>query len=79
MRSTGFASDIERTEMLHFSLVVQMWRGLTATPVPAKALSSASCLSSCILQIKLHHDVLSQDLTVPTCWAVRTYWMPEAS
>ena len=31
----GFASDIERTEVLYTSLLVQMWQGLAATEVPA--------------------------------------------
>ena len=29
----GFASDIERTDILYTSVLVQMWRGLAATPV----------------------------------------------
>ncbi len=31
----GFASDIERTEILYTSLLVQMWHGLVAAPVPS--------------------------------------------
>ena len=31
----GFASDIERTEVLYTSLLVQMWQGLAAAEVPA--------------------------------------------
>jgi len=31
----GFASDIERTDVLYTSLLVQMWQGLAAAPVPA--------------------------------------------
>ena len=31
----GFASDIERTDVLYTSLLVQMWQGLAATEVPA--------------------------------------------
>jgi Protein of unknown function (DUF2786) len=31
----GFASDIERVEVLYTSLLVQMWQGLAATDVPA--------------------------------------------
>ena len=30
----GFASDIERTDVLYTSLLVQMWQGLAAAPVP---------------------------------------------
>lgn len=30
----GFASDIERTDVLYTSLLVQMWQGLTAAEVP---------------------------------------------
>ena len=31
----GFASDLERTDVLYTSLLVQMWQGLAAAPVPA--------------------------------------------
>ena len=31
----GFSSDIERTDVLYTSLLVQMWQGLAAAPVPA--------------------------------------------
>lgn len=31
----GFASDIERTDMLYTSLLVQMWQGLAAADVPS--------------------------------------------
>jgi hypothetical protein len=31
----GFASDIERTDVLYTSLLLQMWQGLAATDVPA--------------------------------------------
>jgi hypothetical protein len=30
----GFASDLERADVLYTSLLVQMWQGLAATPVP---------------------------------------------
>ena len=33
----GFASDIERTDVLYTSLLLQMWHGLAATQVPAGA------------------------------------------
>jgi hypothetical protein len=32
----GFASDIERTDILYTSVLIQMWRGLAAAPVPAQ-------------------------------------------
>jgi hypothetical protein len=32
----GFASDIERTDVLYTSVLVQMWHGLIATEVPAR-------------------------------------------
>jgi hypothetical protein len=35
----GFASDIERTDVLYTSVLVQMWHGLIATEVPARASS----------------------------------------
>jgi hypothetical protein len=31
----GFSSDLERTDVLYTSLLVQMWQGLAATQVPA--------------------------------------------
>lgn len=33
----GYASDIERADMLYTSVLVQMWHGLVAAPVPAAA------------------------------------------
>jgi Protein of unknown function (DUF2786) len=33
----GFASDIERTEILYTSLLVQMWQGLVAAPAPSSS------------------------------------------
>jgi hypothetical protein len=35
----GYASDIERTDLLYTSVLVQMWHGLIATEVPARASS----------------------------------------
>lgn len=32
----GYASDLERTDVLYTSLLVQMWHGLIATEVPAR-------------------------------------------
>jgi hypothetical protein len=31
----GYGSDIERTDLLYTSVLIQMWHGLTAAPVPA--------------------------------------------
>ena len=31
----GYSSDIERTDVLYTSLLIQMWQGLAAAPVPA--------------------------------------------
>jgi hypothetical protein len=33
----GYASDLERADLLYTSLLIQMWHGLAATPVPAQA------------------------------------------
>jgi hypothetical protein len=33
----GYASDIERTDMLYTSVLIQMWHGLIAADVPAQA------------------------------------------
>jgi hypothetical protein len=35
----GYASDIERTDVLYTSVLVQMWHGLIATEVPARVSS----------------------------------------
>ncbi len=35
----GFVSDIERSDILYTSVLVQMWRGLAAAPVPSRAYS----------------------------------------
>jgi Protein of unknown function (DUF2786) len=35
----GYASDLERTDVLYTSVLIQMWHGLTAAPVPARAAS----------------------------------------
>jgi Protein of unknown function (DUF2786) len=35
----GFASDIERTEILYTSVLVQMWQGLVAAQVPVSGRS----------------------------------------
>ncbi len=33
----GYASDIERADVLYTSVLIQMWHGLTAAEVPARA------------------------------------------
>jgi hypothetical protein len=33
----GFASDLERTDILYTSVLVQMWQGLAAAPVPMQS------------------------------------------
>jgi hypothetical protein len=35
----GYASDLERTDVLYTSLLIQMWHGLVAAPVPAQVAS----------------------------------------
>jgi hypothetical protein len=35
----GYASDIERTDLLYTSVLIQMWHGLVAAEVPARAAS----------------------------------------
>ena len=35
----GYASDIERTDVLYTSVLIQMWHGLAAAEVPARAAS----------------------------------------
>jgi Protein of unknown function (DUF2786) len=37
----GYASDLERTDLLYTSVLIQMWHGLVAAPVPARAASRA--------------------------------------
>ena len=45
----GFASDIERTDVLYTSLLVQMWQGLAAADVPAWARSPRAWRRSWLL------------------------------
>jgi Protein of unknown function (DUF2786) len=45
----GFASDIERADLLYTSLLVQMWHGLVATPVPARSASPRAWRRSWLL------------------------------
>ena len=35
----GYTSDIERADVLYTSLLIQMWQGLAATPVPGRVAS----------------------------------------
>jgi hypothetical protein len=37
----GYASDLERTDLLYTSVLIQMWHGLVAAPVPTRAPSRA--------------------------------------
>src|SRR5690348_4878991 len=45
----GFASDIERTDVLYTSLLIQMWQGLAATQPPAWAQSARAWRRSWLL------------------------------
>lgn len=45
----GYASDIERADMLYTSVLVQMWHGLTAADVPALAASGRAWRRSWLL------------------------------
>jgi hypothetical protein len=45
----GFASDIERTEILYTSLLVQMWQGLVAAQVPSSSRSPRAWRRSWLL------------------------------
>jgi uncharacterized protein DUF2786 len=45
----GFASDIERTDVLYTSLLIQMWQGLAATHPPAWAQSARAWRRSWLL------------------------------
>lgn len=45
----GFASDLERADVLYTSLLVQMWLGLAATPVPSWAASPRAWRRSWLL------------------------------
>jgi Protein of unknown function (DUF2786) len=51
----GFASDIERTDILYTSVLVQMWRALAAAPVPAQARMAAQ------LAARIHHRCRAPD------------------
>jgi len=45
----GYTSDIERTDVLYTSLLIQMWQGLAATPVPAQVQSARAWRRSWLL------------------------------
>ncbi|MBO0825801.1 MAG: DUF2786 domain-containing protein [Actinobacteria bacterium] len=45
----GYASDIERTDVLYTSLLVQMWHGLAAADVPATVASARAWRRSWLL------------------------------
>ena len=45
----GYASDLERADMLYTSVLIQMWHGLVAAPVPARARSSRAWRRSWLL------------------------------
>jgi len=45
----GFASDIERAEVLYTSVLVQMWQGLMSAEVPARARSTRAWRRSWLL------------------------------
>jgi hypothetical protein len=45
----GYASDLERADMLYTSVLIQMWHGLVAAPVPARAQSSRAWRRSWLL------------------------------
>jgi hypothetical protein len=45
----GYVSDLERTDLLYTSVLVQMWHALAATPVPARVSSVAAWRRSWLL------------------------------
>ena len=45
----GYTSDIERADVLYTSLLVQMWQGLAATPLPAQVQSARAWRRSWLL------------------------------
>jgi hypothetical protein len=45
----GYASDIERTDVLYTSVLIQMWHGLAAAPVPGWAASPRAWRRSWLL------------------------------
>jgi hypothetical protein len=70
----GFSSDIERAEVLFTSILVQMWRGLAATPVPAEVRSVRSWRRSWLLgfasavvaRVKTAEQHAADQATTPT-------------
>jgi hypothetical protein len=45
----GYSSDLERADLLYTSLLIQMWHGLAAAPVPAEARSVSAWRRSWLL------------------------------
>jgi hypothetical protein len=45
----GYASDLERTDVLYTSVLIQMWHGLVATQVPARAANARAWRRSWLL------------------------------
>src|SRR5215467_8975096 len=45
----GYTSDIERTDVLYTSLLIQMWQGLAGTPVPGRVQSARAWRRSWLL------------------------------
>jgi hypothetical protein len=45
----GYGSDIERADVLYTSVLVQMWQGLAATPVPGRVQSARAWRRSWLL------------------------------
>ena len=45
----GYSSDIERSDVLYTSLLVQMWQGLAATPLPDRVRNSRAWRRSWLL------------------------------
>lgn len=77
----GFASDIERADMLHTSVLVQMWQGLAAARVPAWSRSPRAWRRSWLLgfasavisRVRLaEHAAASRDHTDPDAAPSRT-------
>jgi len=45
----GYSSDIERTDVLYTSLLVQMWQGLAVTPIPERVQNARAWRRSWLL------------------------------
>src|SRR5215831_6766028 len=69
----GFSSDIERTDVLYTSLLVQMWQGLAAAEVPAWSRSSRAWRRSWLLgfatavvaRVRAAEDAAARRATAP--------------